>query len=169
MPFCVRFIPSSVHIYRLTSKLSRNLFSFFFKAPKYSSRSASSRSRGLIFSSAPLSLANTWRLPSSHGAAANAPWQISQLARCLRSSRYHAPSSSSTAAAAELCCVSPTRRGWEGRGGGVGGAALEYLGLAFLPGIEKREPSAGELFCHILLRFCLHIFNAKTSRKRTLV
>lgn len=65
----------------------------------------------------------------------------------------------SSAASAQL--------GVGGKGGG--GAALEYLGLAFLPGIEKREPGAGELFCHILLRFCLHIFNAKTSRKRTLV
>lgn len=67
----------------------------------------------------------------------------------------------SSAASAQL--------GEGGREGEGGRAALEYLGLAFLPGIEKREPSAAELFCHILLRFCLHIFNAKTSRKRTLV
>lgn len=30
---------------------------------------------------------DTWRPPSSHGAITNVPWQISQLACCLRSSR----------------------------------------------------------------------------------
>lgn len=97
-------IPSSVHTYHLTSELSQ----IFFPCAQIFDAHCIQRepSRAGI---ATAEFSDTGPLPSSRGAVANVPWQNSQLARCLRSSRYHAPSSST--AAAEFCRVSPTLEG----------------------------------------------------------
>lgn len=81
--------PSSVYVYHLTSELSQ-IYLFFRCAQAFIAHEGSQ----VEPVSLKLSLAIPGPLPSSsHGAVANVPWQISQLARCLRSSRYRAPSS----------------------------------------------------------------------------